>query len=336
MSEQLRVFGAELSPYSIKVRSYFRYKRIPHQWINRDVNAMEEFGKYAKLPLIPLVVTPEGTGLQDSTPIIEHFEALHPEPAIHPADPALAFLSALIEEYGDEWGNKPMFHYRWFYEPDQQSAAERIAAAMNPAADATALAQMSDAIRTRMVPRLSFVGSSEQTKDTIEGSLRRQLEILERHLATRPYLFGGRPVFGDFGLYPQLYQCLTDPTAGAMMRAEAPTVVAWTERMLDPTSKGDLEPWTALRDTLTPLLRDEIGGIFLPWSTANANALAATEKEFRMQLGGKPYSQQTQKYHAKSLAVLRARYAAVSDRDVLDPILAETGCLRWLADGARD
>ena len=49
-----------------------------------------------------------------------------------------------------------------------------------------------------------------------------------------------------------------------------------------------------------------------------------------MTLDGKPYAQETQKYHAKSLAVLRARYAAVADKSKLDPILKETGCYEYL------
>ena len=114
-----RIFGAEVSPYSVKVRSYFRYKRIAHEWIPRTPAVQAEFQKYAKLPLIPVVATPEGEGLQDSTPIIETMEARVPEPSIHPDEPAAAFLSALLEEFGDEWGNKWMFHYRWAREVDQ-------------------------------------------------------------------------------------------------------------------------------------------------------------------------------------------------------------------------
>ena len=30
MSANFRIFGSEMSPYSVKVRSYFRFKRIPH------------------------------------------------------------------------------------------------------------------------------------------------------------------------------------------------------------------------------------------------------------------------------------------------------------------
>ncbi|MFI5394348.1 MAG: glutathione S-transferase family protein [Candidatus Binatia bacterium] len=330
MSNAYRIFGNELSPYSVKVRSYFRYKRIPHEWLIRNSETEAEFQQYAKLPLIPLVVTPDGKGIQDSTPIIEHFETLYPEPSIHPHDPTLAFLSALIEEYGDEWGNKPMFHYRWWYEPDQQSGAERIARSMMPGLSAAEVPKAVEMVKGRMIPRLKFVGSRAETKDQIEGSFFRQLAILNAHLARRRYLFGARPAFGDFGLYAQLYQCSTDPTPGGIMRASAPNVLAWIQRMLDPIKDGGFETWDALKPTLTALLKDEIGAIFFPWTIANAKALAAGQKEFSMTLAGKPYTQETQKYHAKSLAVLRTRYAAVADRSALDAVLKEAGCYEGL------
>src|SRR5512145_1137872 len=98
MPAAYRVFGAEISPYSVRVRSCFRYKRIPHEWIVRTPAVQAEYQKFAKLPLIPAVATPEGQGLQDSTPILEEMERRFPEPSIHPSDPVLAFLSALVEE----------------------------------------------------------------------------------------------------------------------------------------------------------------------------------------------------------------------------------------------
>ena len=85
MANEYHIHGIELSPYSVKVRSYFRYKKIPHRWIPRSLDADGEYQKYVKLPLVPLVVTPDNQGIQDSTPIIERGEALHPEPSIHPS-----------------------------------------------------------------------------------------------------------------------------------------------------------------------------------------------------------------------------------------------------------
>src|SRR5437764_10356731 len=136
MADNYRIIGAEMSPYSVKVRSYFRYRAIPHQWILRSAASQAEFEKYARMPIIPLVVTPEGTGIQDSTPIIEAMEKLHPVPSIHPGDPVAGFISALIEEFGDEWGNKWMFHYRWAREVDQISSAGRLARMRAPNARA--------------------------------------------------------------------------------------------------------------------------------------------------------------------------------------------------------
>lgn len=330
MSAVYRVYGAEISPYSVKVRSYFRYKQIPHEWIVRDQARMEEFQRYAKLPLIPLVVTPADEGMQDSTPILERLDQEFPKPSIHPPDPALAFLSALVEEFGDEWGNKWMFHYRWARETDQRSAATRIAKSLAPALEGERLAAMTRGIRERMVGRVWFVGSSEQTAPQIEDSFQEAMQQLDAHLANRPYLFGGRPAFGDFGLWGQIYNAWTDPTAGALLEENVGRVVAWVKRMLKPSSEGEFETWDSLATTLTPFLSRQVGRLFLPWSDANARAIAAGQEEFSIDLDGHPWSQKPQKYHARSLAALRKRYAAVAGNELLAETLAATGCLPWL------
>src|SRR5256886_17554843 len=81
----LRLFGSELSPFSVKVRSYLRYKRIPHEWVVRDSTTLAEFQRHARLPLIPLVLAPDATAMQDSTPILDPPNARPPDPSIPPS-----------------------------------------------------------------------------------------------------------------------------------------------------------------------------------------------------------------------------------------------------------
>ena len=326
-----RIFGSELSPYSVKVRSWFRYKGLPHEWLLRSAANQAEFQKYAKLPLVPLVVTPDDEGVQDSTPIIERFEKIAPQPSIVPDDPALAFLSALIEEYADEWGNKWMFSYRWSYPADCWSTAERIAQQMAGAQGPLAVAQTRAAIAERMTGRLGFVGSNDATRPLIEASFKRVLEILDAHLAARPFLLGGRPAMADFGLWGQLYEAATDPTPGALMRARAPNVMSWVQRMATPRAEGPFEAWSDLASGLMPLLKDEVAALFLPWSLANAQAIAGNAKSFDVTLAGKTWTQEPQRYHARSLAEIRRKYVAARVAPGLDDILAKAGCLELLA-----
>jgi hypothetical protein len=68
----------------------------------------------------------------------------------------------------------------------------------------------------------------------------------------------------------------------------------------------------------------------MPWTVANASAIAGGKEEFSVDLGGKTWTQKPQKYHAKSLATLREKYQAVSDKRALDAILDATGCLAGL------
>lgn len=328
MREPYRIFGAEMSPYSVKVRAYFRYKDIPHEWLSRRTNE-EEFQKYARLPIVPLVVTPDGKGIQDSTPIIEKLDEAFPEPSIHPEEPALNFLSALIEEYGDEWGNKLMFHHRWYGEADQLATAHVLARGGMPYAPWEEVNKAAEMVRERMVSRVHFTGSSPENAPLISAYFDRLLEILKPHLAARKYLFGARPAFADFGLGSQVYEMALDPTAGAIIRARAPEVLAWAYRMTEPRNDGPFENWQSLKPTLNPLLCDA-GDFFLPWSIANAKASALGDETFSVTLGGKAYVQGSQKYHARSLKVLRERYAAIADKSELTPILEASGCLKFL------
>ena len=263
MAEPYRVIGAEESPYSVKVRTWFRYKGIPHRWMGRAA-AGKLYERHARLPLVPLVVTPDDRGIQDSTPIIETLEPEFPEPGIHPDDPVAAFVSALLEEFGDEWGNKWMFHFRWAREVDQIACARRLAASMGGGLGVDELETAARSVVERMVNRVWFVGSNAATAPQIEQSFQDAIGLLERHLIGRPYLFGGRPAFADFGLWGQIYNARRDPTPAAIV-ATAPRVNQWIDRMLLPTVEGEFESWSALAPTLTPLLKDQVGALFLPW-----------------------------------------------------------------------
>jgi len=316
-----------MSPYSVKVRSYFRFKDIPHRWLVRNPDTLGDYQKFAKLPIVPLVVTPDDEGVQDSTPIIEGLEAQFPEPSIHPEDPALRFLSEFLEEFGDEWGNKWMFHYRWARSVDQEACASRIAWSAMPGAEASEHAAMAAQVRERMVGRTWFVGSNEQTAPQIEASFLEALEILESHLSGRPYLMGGRPCFGDFGLWGQVYEAWTDPTAGALLEGRCPAVLEWSQRMLFPRVEGDFESWASLAPSLMPLLEKQLADLFMPWTLANAQAIEQGSEEFSVVLAGQTWRQKPQKYHAKSLRALLEKYARLTDRSQLDSILECAGCL---------
>ena len=324
MNAPFKLYGAELSPYSVKVRAYLRFKGLAFEWLERSVSRQEEFTRYAKLPLAPILVDADDNAMQDSTPMIEALERAFPEPSIMPSDPALAFVSALIEDYADEWLNKAMFHYRWTYPSDQDSAAQRIIQMMYEGAPAPEGAE--EAVKARMVGRLHHVGSSAETAPTIEASFMRLLGLLEPCLRRRAYLLGARPSLADFGLAGQLTQLLSDPTAGALIKRQAPSVVLWIDRMENPEREGEFASLDTLRGDLAALLQQEIGPVYLAWMAANAQAVAADAPGVSIEIGGGAFSQKPQRYAAKALAELRRKRALLGGNEEVAALLSETGC----------
>ena len=134
------------------------------------------------------------------------------------------------------------------------------------------------------------------------------LEILDAHLAARPYVLGGRPAMADFGLWGQLYEAATDPTPGALMRASAPNVMAWVQRMTSPKAEGAFESWASLSAGLMPLLTEEVGRLFLPWSIGQRRG----DREGREELFDDPRRRRPGRRSRRSTTPARCRRSAAS------------------------
>ena len=121
-----RLLGGPGSPYSLKMRAVLRYRRIPYRLLLASHRAPPEGMPRSKVPLLPTFYFPGANGeleaVTDSTPIIRRLENEFQGRSIIPSDPVIAFLDYLLEDYGDEWLTKAMFHYRWYYKADIENA----------------------------------------------------------------------------------------------------------------------------------------------------------------------------------------------------------------------
>jgi glutathione S-transferase len=332
MAEPYRLHGANPSPYSQKMRAIMRYRRLPFVWDNdgtaRDVAVAAQLP-----PVIPVLRFPDGRLMNDSTPLAYELERLHPGArSIVPDDPGLAFLSDLIEDFADEWVTKIMFHYRWFYAGDRNFAQLWITGDRMIGAPPAKRQAVMTAFNDRQVGRMAMVGCTEENRPIIEGSYFRLLDILNPHVAQMPFLFGARPSLADFGLFGQLVILATDPTPEAEMRRRALDVLLWILR-LDDASGVDgawIEP-AALPGAVTELLR-LAADVYLPFLAANNDAFQNGDAEVVVKLMGQRYAQAPFRYQVKCYDGLRKKFAGLpSDvRARIEPVLADTGCLRWL------
>jgi glutathione S-transferase len=335
--EALRIVGAPGSPYSRKLRAILRYRRIPHVWLTRGTPESRGLPR-PRVELLPQLILegPDGApeARTDTTPLIRELEGRYAGRSVVPADPVVAFLDSLVEDYADEWVTKCMFHYRWAYAPDIDKAARilpRWFATNQPEETAVAMGKQ---FAERQIERLWVVGSNETTGPVIEASYRRLLHRLDAHLTTSRFVMGARPGTADFGLYGQLTQLVAfDPTPAAIALKEAPRVAAWVDLVeelsgVEPAEDGWI-PRDAVPETFRALL-EEIGRVYVPFLLANAEALAQAAERVDCEIDGRPWVQRPFPYQAKCLAWLREGHAALGtgDRQAVDAILANTGCER--------
>jgi glutathione S-transferase len=327
--------GSPGSPYTRKMLALLRYRHLPYQLLLGGHDA--DFGlPKAKVGLLPTFYLPNEQGelepLVDSTPLIRRLEHDYPEQrSAIPHDPVLAFVDALLEDYGDEWLTKAMFHYRWYYQDDIDNAGSILPRWSALTAPESAIEQRRAMFTRRQIDRLYVVGSNDTTAPVIEGSYQRFLAVMEAHLQRFPFLLGDRPGSADFAAYGQLTQLAHfDPTPRALTLRTAPRVFAWVDVMDD---LSGLEPgdndWLGgdqVGECLRPLLT-ELGRTYVPVMLANARALNSGDAEVKTTVDGQVWVQQAFPYQGRCVAELRTRYARLDERDraAVDALIRGTG-----------
>lgn len=335
MAEPLALMGAPGSPYTRKMLALLRYRRIPYRLLIGDQAALEGLPQ-AKVQLLPTFYFETNDGgyepVVDSTPIIRRLESEYGGRSVIPDDPALAFIDYLLEDFGDEWLTKAMFHYRWYYADDIARAGEILPRWRNLTGTTAEIAPISEYIRERQISRLYVVGSNDVTAPVIEDSYKRFLDLFSAHIVNGPYSLGSRPGSADFALFGQLTQTAAfDPTPMALTLERAPQVYAWTSVVEDLSGlspePGDWFDRDSVPDTLRALL-GEVGRVYVPALLANAAAVDQRAEQMETEIDGRRWVQPPFPYQAKCLQWIRQEYVRLDpeDRGWVDALLEGTGC----------
>ena len=334
----LTLIGATGSPYTRKMVALLRYRRIPYSIIWGDPSkVLDEMGIEKPTPsLLPTFLIPnENNELEaatDSTPIIRKLEKEISNRSVIPSDPALSYINYLLEDFGDEWCTKYMFHYRWHRKLDADNAKGLLPFGTMLNLPSEQWKQMKEFIGKRQIDRLWVVGSNKITAPIIEASYERLLEILEKHFEIMPFLLGHRPSSADFAIYGQLSQLIGfDPTPRSISHKISPRTVAWVDLMEDQCglepSKDDWKNIADLPESIIELLR-ELGRVYVPALLANEKAVLNGEKVWESQIDGCTWKQQSFPYQAKCLKWINEEFKKISETDQarVHKLFNDTGC----------
>ena len=293
----LVVYGTTASYYTGKLEAYFRAKGIAYRLEPFSESNMRRCARHTGVVQIPQVECPDGSWLVDTTLIIEYIEVIQPEPAITPRDPAVAFVSRLIEDYADEWLWRPAMHFRWSYPETARLMSAWLAEHL---AERSAPQWMKRWYwrRRQFGTFVAGDGVTDDTRAAVEGFYLDTLAVLEPVFARRSFVLGARPTDADFGFFAPLFRhFFCDPAPARIMRERAPGVQEWVARM------WNLQPDRFGGDPLPDRVPDDLGALFeavtdiyLPYLDANAAAYANGEERVRYEIRGTAFSEPVKPY----------------------------------------
>ncbi len=286
MNTHYTLYGAPVSLYTGKVRSYLRTQGIPFaemspgsdRYLNEIVPAV---GRW----IIPCMETPDGAIIQDGADIIDHFERGPGQPLrrynAYPTSPLLLAVARVFELFGGEGLLRPAMHYRWNFDEQNLSFLTSEFALLMPQGLTAEQAEQGFLHNSGRMRKAAMVfGVTPESQPLIETAFHEWLDLFEAHLVDHPYLLGNRPTIGDYGLIAAMWAHLyRDPAPTMLIKQRAPRVGRWVERMtsVEPYrhefigNDDDLIAGDELPATLVAMLR-YVSAEYLPEISAHVDA----------------------------------------------------------------
>lgn len=330
-----RLFGAETSAYSTKMRSYLTYKGFAFDWAPRTQESEDELRRVSRFGTLPVLVTASGFAVHDTTPMMEALEADSPEPSATPADAATSFLACVLEEYADVWLAKAAFHYRWTRKKDQRLAAQRSIEEYYPSGAPGDRKATEDLAIETMTAQLKTMQLEGDLGPVVEKSFKKFIKLLDDHLRKHLFIFGDRPSIADFAIAGQLIQMLKDPTPAKIIEKDGEFVAKWCEFMSAPTASGPFAALDDLKETLAPLFADDLAAFFLPWAAENLENSLAGNETFSVALGKDALQLAPLRSAARSFRELRRKFVTGQTIEALKAFTDQTGSTAFLLRPAR-
>ncbi len=232
MSSRPQHFGWLVSPYTAKTRSYLAYKGID---VDDPVPGLMRLSwtirRAVGRPIMPTVRLTDGRWLQDSSVILDHFEALSREPAIVPSGPRQRLANALIDLFADEWLPMAALHYRWSIAENKRFALDEFARSALPTLPRPLALRLIRPMAAKMQSYLPLLGVTQKTVPGVEKTVRQTLRAADETLRRHRYLLGDRPCTADFSLFGPLWAHLYRDPGSTALFDNFPALVRWMTRL---------------------------------------------------------------------------------------------------------
>ncbi|MEE3330757.1 MAG: glutathione S-transferase family protein [Myxococcota bacterium] len=227
------LYGSPLSLYSGKPRSYLIKNGLPYREITPTTAHYEQkVLPRARRRSVPTLETSDGVVIRDGAAIVDYFESRAGHPAT-PESPRQRILSRLLDVIGMVGLLRPAMHYRWSFPEENEAFLRAHFETMAP--HGVAPDMYADVAMKTMREWTSDFGVVFDSMAGVEARYAALIQLLDRHFARWPYLFGGRPSIADFSLIAPFYGHLgRDPKPLALMQREGVHLFRWVERMNRP------------------------------------------------------------------------------------------------------